>query len=247
MSPNKYIIGNWKMHGSLPDNAARLTALYAGVTERDNVAVCVPFPYLAQAQQALAQSHIRWGAQNVSEHLGGAYTGEVAVSMLHDFGCHCAIVGHSERRAYYGENDAQVARKAHAAAGNGLQPIVCVGETLQERESGETSAIVTRQLTTVLDALDQSDKTRLVVAYEPVWAIGTGRAANADDIQTVHALLHDLLHRAGCENTPLLYGGSVKAENACTILHIEHVDGALVGGASLNPEEFLNIIKAARL
>ncbi len=246
MPRSKYIVGNWKMHGSLPDNAARLAALCASVTEQDNVAVCVPFPYLAQTQHMLTQSHIRWGAQNVSEYLGGAYTGEVAVSMLHDFGCHCVIVGHSERRALYGESDGQVATKAKTAAGSGLQAIICVGETLEERESDKTAAVVTRQLSAVLDSLDKSEKARLVVAYEPVWAIGTGRAANPDDIRKMHVLLRDLLRRAECDNTPLLYGGSVKADNAQAILHIDHVDGALVGSASLNPEEFLDIIKAVR-
>ncbi|MDR1529598.1 MAG: triose-phosphate isomerase [Burkholderiales bacterium] len=242
----KYIVGNWKMHGSLPENAALLNALRAGVCSEDRVAVCVPFPYLSQTEQMLAGSCIRWGAQNVSKHTNGAMTGEVSASMLQDFGCHCVIVGHSERRAYHHESDAQVAQKAQTAATAGLQPIVCVGETLDERERGETHAVVTRQLTAVLDTADTSLKTKMIVAYEPVWAIGTGRAANADNIGEVHALLRDLIHRAGNKDTQLLYGGSVKSANAKTLLHIANVDGALVGGASLNAEEFLTIIKTGR-
>lgn len=242
----KYIVGNWKMHGSLSENAALLAALRADVRAHDRVAVCVPFPYLQQAREILKGCAINWGAQNVSEHAGGAYTGEVAVSMLCDFGCQCVIVGHSERRSFHGERSAQVAQKAQAAGNAGLQPIVCVGETLDERERGETLSVVTQQLSAVLETVSAEVKERLVVAYEPVWAIGTGRAANNEDVAEVHTLLRDLLRQAGIEKTPILYGGSVKPANAKALLHVANVDGALVGGASLNAEDFLAIIEAGR-
>jgi triosephosphate isomerase len=242
----KYIVGNWKLHGSFQENAVRLAALKAGYQSGDALAVCVPFPYLAQAQQVLQSSAIGWGAQNVSEHAKGAFTGEVSVAMLADFGCGCVIVGHSERRSLYGEDDAMVARKAQAVAAAGMTPIVCVGETLSERESGDTAQVVTRQLAAVLDHVSEETKRRLVVAYEPVWAIGTGRAASEEDVREVHALLRGQLEQAGVIGTRLLYGGSVKAGNARTLLNTANVDGALVGGASLDAEELLAIAQAAR-
>ncbi|MCL2871745.1 MAG: triose-phosphate isomerase [Betaproteobacteria bacterium] len=246
MAAAKYIVGNWKLHGSVQENAARLAALKAGCRSDVALAVCVPFPYLAQAQQALQGSAIAWGAQNVSEHAKGAFTGEVSAAMLTDFGCSCVIVGHSERRSLYGEDDATVARKVQAAAAAGITPIVCVGETLSERERGETAQVVTRQLAAVLVHVSTETKRHMVVAYEPVWAIGTGLAASEEDVREVHALLREQLERAGAANARLLYGGSVKASNAKTLLNIANVDGALVGGASLNAEEFLEIAQAAR-
>ena len=246
MAAAKYIVGNWKLHGNVQENAARLAALKAGCRPDVALAVCVPFPYLAQAQQALQGSAIGWGAQNVSEHAKGAFTGEVSAAMLTDFGCGCVIVGHSERRSLYGEDDAVVARKAQAAAEAGLSPIVCVGETLAERERGETAQVVMRQMAAVLAHVSEETKRRMVVAYEPVWAIGTGLAASEEDVREVHALLREQLERAGAKNARLLYGGSVKANNARTLLNIANVDGALVGGASLNAEEFLEIAQAAR-
>ncbi|MCL2310430.1 MAG: triose-phosphate isomerase [Proteobacteria bacterium] len=242
----KYIVGNWKLHGNERENAARFAALKAGCRPSDALAVCVPFPYLAQAQQALQGSTIGWGAQNVSEHAKGAFTGEVSATMLADFGCSCAIVGHSERRSLYGEDDAAVARKAQAVATVGMTPIVCVGETLTERERGETAQVVTRQLAAVLAHASPETKHKLVVAYEPVWAIGSGQAALEEDVREVHALLRKQLNQAGVTGTRLLYGGSVKAGNAAALLNITDVDGALVGGASLNVEEFLAIAQAAQ-
>ncbi|MDR0770008.1 MAG: triose-phosphate isomerase [Burkholderiales bacterium] len=242
----KTIVGNWKLHGSLQENAARLAALKAGCRSDDALAVCVPFPYLAQAQQLLQGSAIGWGAQNVSEHAKGAFTGEVSATMLADFGCGCVIVGHSERRSLYGEDDATVVRKAQAVAAAGMTPIVCVGETLSERERGDTAQVVTRQLAAVLTVASEELKHRLVVAYEPVWAIGTGRAASEEDVREVHALLRGQLKEAGVNGARLLYGGSVKANNAKALLNIAGVDGALVGGASLDAEEFLAIVQAAR-
>ncbi|MDR2711478.1 MAG: triose-phosphate isomerase [Burkholderiales bacterium] len=246
MVATKYIVGNWKLHGSTQENAVRLAALKAGCRHGDALAVCVPFPYLAQAQQALQGSAIGWGAQNVSEQAKGAFTGEVSAAMLADFGCSCAIVGHSERRALYGEDDATVARKAQAVAEAGMTPIVCVGETLAERKCGEMVQVVTRQLAAVLAHVSAETKQRLVIAYEPVWAIGTGLAASEDDVREVHALLRGQLEKAGVTGTRLLYGGSVKASNAGALLNTANVDGALVGGASLDAEEFLKIAQAAR-
>ncbi|MDR2172831.1 MAG: triose-phosphate isomerase [Burkholderiales bacterium] len=242
----KYIVGNWKLHGSVQENAVRFAALKAGCQPGDTLAVCVPFPYLAQAQQALQGSAIGWGAQNVSEHAKGAFTGEVSAAMLADFGCGCVIVGHSERRSLYGEDDATVARKAQAVAEAGMMPIVCVGETLSERECGDTAQVVTRQLAAVLADASEELKRGLVVAYEPVWAIGSGRAASEEDVREVHALLRGQLEQAGVIGARLLYGGSVKASNAGTLLNVVNVDGALVGGASLDAEEFLAIAQAAR-
>ncbi|MCL2297927.1 MAG: triose-phosphate isomerase [Proteobacteria bacterium] len=247
MATAKYIVGNWKLHGNAQENAARLAALKERCRPDDALAVCVPFPYLAQAQQALQGSTIGWGAQNVSEHAKGAFTGEVSAAMLADFGCGCAIVGHSERRSLYGEDDATVARKAQAVAEAGMTPIVCVGETLAERERGETAQVVTRQLAAVLAHVSAETKRRLVIAYEPVWAIGSGRAASEEDVHEVHAMLRGQLEQAGVTGTRLLYGGSVKASNAGALLNIADVDGALVGGASLDAEEFLAIAQAARV
>jgi triosephosphate isomerase len=246
MTAVKYIVGNWKLHGNAQENAARFAALKAGCRPDDALAVCVPFPYLSQAQQALQGSTIAWGAQNVSEHAKGAFTGEVSAAMLADFGCNCVIVGHSERRSLYGEDDATVARKAQAVAEAGMTPIVCVGETLTERECGDTAQVVTRQLAAVLIHTSEETKRRLVVAYEPVWAIGSGRAANEEDVREVHALLRGQLEQVGVTSTRLLYGGSVKANNAGTLLNVANVDGALVGGASLDAEEFLAIAQAAQ-
>jgi triosephosphate isomerase len=202
----------------------------------------VPFPYLGQAQAALTGTPIAWGAQNVSEHAAGAYTGEVAASMLVDFGCRYGIVGHSERRQLYGDTDAGVAAKAAALLAAGVTPIACVGETLAEREAGTTEAVVLRQLDAVL-AVVAGDAARLVVAYEPVWAIGTGRTATTDQAQAVHATLRARLAQAGAAGIPLLYGGSVKADNAGALFAQPDIDGGLIGGASLKAGEFLAIAR----
>jgi triosephosphate isomerase len=194
----------------------------------------VPFPYLAQAAERLRGTRIAWGAQNVSEHAQGAYTGEVSAAMLAEFGCRYVIVGHSERRQLYGETDAQVAAKFTAVRSAGMTPILCVGETLAEREAGNTEAVVARQLSPVRFA-------DAVLAYEPVWAIGTGRNATPEQAQAVHAFLRQ---RVPAE-TPILYGGSVKPQNAAEIFAMPDVDGGLVGGASLVAKDFLDIVKAA--
>jgi len=241
----KLVVGNWKMNGALGRNAELLGALRSGWQGGDGraIAVCVPFPYLAQAQDALAGSTVAWGAQNVSEHASGAFTGEVSAGMLVDFGARYVIVGHSERRHGFGESDAQVAAKALAALAGGLTPIVCVGETLAEREAGRTQEVVARQLAVVLDGA-AADAGRLVVAYEPVWAIGTGRTASPAQAQEVHAALRAQLARNAAEGVPLLYGGSVKADNAAALFGQPDIDGGLIGGASLAAAEFLAIAGA---
>jgi triosephosphate isomerase len=219
------------MHGSRASIAALLDAL---VSENpSSCAVCPPFPYLGQVAERLRGSRIAWGAQNVSEHAQGAFTGEVAASMLAEFGCRYAIVGHSERRQLYRETDAQVAAKFAAVRAAGMIPILCVGETLQEREAGRTEEVVARQL----GAVDFKDG---VLAYEPVWAIGTGRNATPEQAQAVHAFLRKKVPAA----TLILYGGSVKPQNAAAIFAMPDVDGGLIGGASLVAKDFLAIAEA---
>ena len=242
---NSLIVGNWKMNGGLAANArllARLAGEWRAAKDRA-MAVCVPAPYLAQAQTLLAGSEVAWGAQDVSEHASGAYTGEVSAAMVAEFGCRYAIVGHSERRQYHGESDAVVGAKARAALNAGLVPIACVGETLAERERGDTEAIVARQLDALIAALGP-DVARAVVAYEPVWAIGTGRTASPSQAQEVHAALRARLAHAGAGEVSVLYGGSVKAGNAAALFAMPDIDGALVGGASLDADEFLTIARA---
>jgi triosephosphate isomerase len=237
------VVGNWKMNGGLAANARLLERLAAARDVSRGIAVCVPFPYLAQARDALAASAVGWGAQDVSPNAPGAYTGDVAAAMLVDFACRYVIVGHSERRQGHGESDALVAQKARAALAAGLTPIVCVGETLEEREAGRTEAVVLRQLGAVVEALG-ADIARTVVAYEPVWAIGTGRTATPEMAQAVHARLRARLAEAGAADVTLLYGGSVKAANAKALFAMQDIDGGLVGGASLDADEFLGIARA---
>jgi triosephosphate isomerase len=244
----KLVVGNWKMNGSLRQNDALLADLRSGWTAMPSrrIAICVPFPYLWQAQAALSGSVVEWGAQNVSEHASGAFTGEVAATMVAEFGSRVAIVGHSERRALYGETDAAVANKAAAALAAGLTPIVCVGETLAEREASATDAVVLRQLDAVVAVLGEK-LAQAVVAYEPVWAIGTGRTAAPQQAEAVHELLRRRLRTAVGEAAAemlLLYGGSVKADNAKTLFACANIDGGLVGGASLKADEFLAIARA---
>jgi len=239
---DRLVVGNWKMNGDRASNARRFDALAAGWRARPGraIAVCVPFPYLAQASERLEGSAVTWGAQDVSEHASGAHTGEVSASMVAEFGSRYAIVGHSERRQSHAESDALVAAKARAALGAGLVPIVCVGETLAEREAGTTGAVVERQIGAVIAGLGAA-MARCVVAYEPVWAIGTGRTASPEQAQEVHALLRARLGKAGAGEVALLYGGSVKAANAAALFGMADVDGGLVGGASLDTDELMAI------
>jgi len=236
----RLVAGNWKMYGSLATNRALLDAVVAGFSGIKGVecAVCVPFPYLAQVADRLRGTALAWGAQNVSEHLDGAYTGEVAVAMLKDFGCRYVIVGHSERRQVFRESDGQVAGKFVAAVTHGLTPIFCVGETLEEREAGRTEEVVTRQLDAVVN---RGEFSQAVLAYEPVWAIGTGRTATPEQAQAVHAFLRKKVP----SETVILYGGSVKPQNAAAIFAMPDVDGGLIGGASLAAGDFLAIARAA--
>ncbi|PVY92539.1 triosephosphate isomerase [Acidovorax sp. 99] len=244
----KLIAGNWKMNGSLAANEALLKALIAGAADvACDVAVAVPAPYLAQVQALTAGTAIAVAAQDVSSHEAGAYTGEVSVAMLKDFGVRYALVGHSERRQYHGETDAIVAEKAQRALAAGVTPVVCVGETLQEREAGLTEAVVKRQLAAVIH-LNGHCISEIVVAYEPVWAIGTGRTASPEQAQAVHAVLRTQLAAASehADRIRLLYGGSMNAANAAQLLVQPDIDGGLVGGASLKAPDFLQIIAAAR-
>ncbi len=244
----KLIAGNWKMNGNLAANAALLQAIRARAAEHPaELAVCVPAPYLAQAQQALAGSTVAWGAQDLSVHESGAYTGEVSAAMLQDFGCTYVIVGHSERRSYHAESDELVAQKAARAMSAGLVPIVCVGETLEQREQGDTGAVVTRQLKAVLD-LPGLQLDKLVIAYEPVWAIGTGRTATPEMAQQVHELIRSTIAQcdaSAAAQVRILYGGSMKPDNAGELLAMPDIDGGLIGGASLKAPDFLAIAQAA--
>lgn len=242
----KLVVGNWKMHGSHKANAELLEGILQARPFDADVAVCVPFPYLSETAVALAASGVSWGAQDVSPHGQGAYTGEVSAAMLHEFGCRWAIVGHSERRQYHAESDAVVAEKAKAALARGITPIVCVGETLAQREAGETEHVVKRQMSAVIHELAHCVG-EIVVAYEPVWAIGTGRTATPAQAQEVHALLRAQLRAASprADAMRLLYGGSVKPDNARELFAQPDIDGALVGGASLKAPDFVAIVRAA--
>jgi triosephosphate isomerase len=242
------VAGNWKMFGNRSSNRALLDAVLAGLTQGSDgalagveCAVCVPYPYLGEVSARLAGTSLAWGAQNLSEHAQGAYTGEVSASMLKEFGCRYAIVGHSERRQLYGETDTVVAAKFAAAAGQGMTPILCLGETLAEREAGRTEEVVGRQLEAVVRLNGKPLFERAVVAYEPVWAIGTGRTATPAQAQEVHAFLRKQLFGS----TRLLYGGSVKRENAASLFAMPDVDGGLIGGASLVAADFVGIAQAA--
>lgn len=239
----KLVIGNWKMHGSLAANVTLLEAIKAAPASA-RLAVCAPFPYLAQCQALLAGSAVAWGAQDVSAEARGAFTGEVAASMLAEFGVSYALVGHSERRSYHGETDATVAAKAVRALEFGIVPVVCVGESLAQREAGETEAVVGRQLGAVLETLSLEQLGRIVLAYEPVWAIGTGKTASSEQAQAVHAFLRAQVaaRDAGvAARMAMLYGGSVKPDNAAELFSMPDIDGGLIGGASLKSDDFLAI------
>ncbi|MBU0746561.1 MAG: triose-phosphate isomerase [Gammaproteobacteria bacterium] len=247
-SKKKLIAGNWKMNGSLAANEALLKAVIAGVDDAAyDIAVAVPAPYFAQVQSLVAGSAIAVAAQDVSLHQVGAFTGEISAAMLGDFGVRYALVGHSERRQYHGETDVVVAEKAQRALAAGVTPIICVGETLAERDAGQTEVVVKRQLAAVIH-LNGHCISEVVVAYEPVWAIGTGRTASPEQAQAVHAVLRAQLAAASehADRIRLLYGGSMNAGNAAQLLAQPDIDGGLVGGASLKAPDFLQIIAAAR-
>lgn len=245
----KIVAGNWKMHGNLASNAELLQGVRAAVVGvAADVAVCVPYPYLDQVRKALEGSNVAWGAQDVSEHAQGAYTGEVSAAMLVDFGCTYVIVGHSERRSLYGDTDAIVAAKFEAAQKAGLVPILCVGETLDERERNVTAEVVTRQLNAVISRCGIASLARAVVAYEPVWAIGTGRTATPEQAQEVHATIRARIAKddAGVANgLRIQYGGSMKPGNAKELMAQPDIDGGLIGGAALVAADFAAICAAA--
>jgi triosephosphate isomerase len=248
----KFVAGNWKMHGSLAQNAGLLDAVRNGMGQIRNVdcAVCVPFPYLPQAQQKLSGSAVKWGAQDVHQSDEGAYTGEVSAGMLRDFGCGYVLVGHSERRAYYGESSHLVAEKFLAAQHAGITPILCVGETLEQRENGTTETVVAGQLDALIRLGGVEALRNAVVAYEPVWAIGTGKTASSAQAQAVHAFIRRRVASQDgqiASGLCILYGGSVKASNAAELFAMPDIDGGLIGGASLVADEFLAICRASQV
>jgi triosephosphate isomerase len=243
MTRTRLVAGNWKMNGSRSANRALLEAVQAGLAGLGGMecAVCVPFPYLHDVSEQLRGGPVAWGAQNLSEQAKGAFTGEVSASMLLEFGCRYVIVGHSERRQLYGETDSQVAAKFARALDAKLVPILCVGETLEEREQGRMEKVLARQLDEVLTTTGIEAFSGAVVAYEPVWAIGTGRTATPEQAQEAHAFIRRRIFKG----TRILYGGSVKADNAKSIFAMPDVDGGLIGGASLVAQDFLAICRAA--
>ena len=246
----KLVAGNWKMNGSKASIKELLDGIKQGiadVTDAD-VAVCVPFVYLGEVESQLNGTPIAWGAQNMSDQPSGAFTGEISSSMLNDFGCSYVIVGHSERRTLYGEDDAVVASKFAAIRAAGMTPILCVGETLEEREKGITEDVVARQLDAVIDAEGIGAIGDAVIAYEPVWAIGTGKTATPEQAQEVHDFIRKRLASQDstvAEKTRILYGGSMNASNAAELLAKPDIDGGLIGGASLKADDFLTICRAA--
>ena len=246
----KLVTGNWKMNGNLASNQSLLKSLIPLLKSISGTrcAVCVPYPYLYQTEQLLRGSGISWGAQDVCEYDHGAYTGGVSAGMLADFGCRYVLVGHSERRALFGDTDKAVALKFAAVLKAGLTPILCVGETLAERESGVTEQVVARQMDAVIAQAGVSALGQAVMAYEPVWAIGSGKTATPDEAQAVHAFIRARVAEQDmrvADSLLLLYGGSVKASNAKQLFAMPDIDGGLIGGAALVAEEFAAICKAA--
>lgn len=247
----KLVVGNWKMYGRLERNQALLQGVIAGVRDLKDAgyAVCVPYPYLPQAQAMLQGSNVAWGAQNLSPHDEGAFTGAVAPGMLVDFGCTYVIIGHSERRGLFHESDEIASAKFDAALKAGMKPIFCVGETLEERESGITEDVVAKQLDAVLDRAGAQALSNAVIAYEPVWAIGTGKTATPDQAQAVHAFIRQRVAQHDsqvAQSLCILYGGSVKPGNAVELFGMQDIDGGLIGGASLVAEDFIAICQAAQ-
>lgn len=243
------VVGNWKMNGSAASIQSLLDGIKQGIAtvNKTAVGVCPPYVYLSQVSASLAGTPVACGVQNISEQESGAYTGEIAISMLKDFGCQYVIVGHSERRNIYGETDEVVAKKFAKTQAGGLIPILCVGELLEEREAGNTENVVQRQLDAVINLTGIAALANAVIAYEPVWAIGTGKTASPQQAQEVHAFIRQHLAKqeaAIAEKVQILYGGSMKGSNAVELIAMADVDGGLIGGAALNAEEFLTICRA---
>jgi triosephosphate isomerase len=244
------VAGNWKMNGDGAANSQLIDGIISGLPDADNVEVlvCPPYPYLAAVKAAIGSSKLLLGSQNVSEHTSGAFTGEVAPAMLSELGCQYAIVGHSERRSLYGETSEQVAGKYAAALAAGLTPVLCLGETLEEREAGRTEAVISAQLNAVLERNGVDSVAKAVIAYEPVWAIGTGMTATPQQAQDVHRHIRDELAAQNNDvaaGVQILYGGSMKGDNAAGLLGMPDIDGGLIGGASLKAADFLAIVEAA--
>jgi len=248
-SPHKIVVANWKMHGNLKQNEQLIKAYVAELSNlaQTQVVVCVPYPYLAQVQQLLQGSGIAWGAQNMAKYVSGAYTGEVSPEMLVDFGAQYVILGHSERSTAYCESDENIADKFMLAKQYGLTPILCVGETLIEREAGVMEMVVAKQLATIIQMYGASLFADAVVAYEPIWAIGSGLAATPDQAESMHEFIRNRIasyDQTAADSLKILYGGSVNPQNAVQLLNQQEIDGALVGRCSLNAEQFIKICQA---
>lgn len=243
------IVGNWKMNGTSASVAALLGDVLAGLGDcRAEVGVCAPFVFIPQASQIIGDRPLSLGAQNVADHESGAYTGEVSAAMLKEFGCTLAIVGHSERRSLYGETDTLVAARYKQSIAGGVRPILCVGETLEQREQGRTLQVIDAQLEAVFSAAGVESLAHAVIAYEPVWAIGTGRTATSQQAQEVHQHIRSVIAKSSSDiaaKVQILYGGSVKADNARELFAMPDIDGGLIGGASLDAKSFLAICHAA--
>ena len=242
------VAGNWKMNASKETVNSLIEGILSGVNETTSeVIVCAPFPYLSQVESLINKSKLMLGAQNLNVNPAGAYTGEVSADMIKDFGAQYVIVGHSERRSLYGETNAIVAEKTKTAIGAGLTPLLCVGESLEDRESGNTEAVVEEQINAVIDLIGIESFDQVIIAYEPVWAIGTGLTASPEQAQAVHLFIRNLLANSSekiAQRTPILYGGSMNAGNAADLISCSDIDGGLIGGAALKAEDFLQICKA---
>ncbi|QGU32263.1 triose-phosphate isomerase [Thermochromatium tepidum] len=246
------IAGNWKMNNTRAGAESLIQGVIEGSTgmTKTEIAVCVPFVFLELGQRLLSGTPIRLGAQNVSTEASGAYTGEISAAMLREFGCRYVICGHSERRQYYGETDAVVAKKLAMVVSSGMTPILCVGETLEQREQGVTETVIARQIDAIIEANGIDSIGQIEIAYEPVWAIGTGKTATPEQAQEVHAFIRRRIAAHGgaiAEKMRILYGGSVKPSNAADLLAMPDIDGGLIGGASLVAEEFLAICRAGEM
>jgi len=249
LSPRKMVVANWKMHGNLARNQALVHKYLQGLQPlaHADVVVCVPYPYLAQAQSLLADTNVAWGAQNIAKVEQGAYTGEVSADMLRDFGANYVIIGHSERSTAYCESDENIAEKFMMAKRHGLIPILCVGETLLEREAGVMERVVGKQLETIIRLFGGAAFTQTIVSYEPIWAIGTGLAASAEQAVAMHKFIRETVAAAdqsAADSLKILYGGSVNPQNAVQLLNQKEIDGALVGRCSLDAEQFIKICQA---
>ena len=242
------VAGNWKMNASKETVNSLIEGVLSGMNEvSSEVIVCAPFPYLSQVESLINNSKLMLGAQNLNVNPAGAFTGEVSADMIKDFGAQHVIVGHSERRSLYGETNAIVAEKTKAAIGAGLTPLLCVGESLEDRESGNTEAVVEEQINAVIDLIGIESFDQVIIAYEPVWAIGTGLTATPEQAQAVHLFIRNLLADSSekiAQRTPILYGGSMNAGNAADLISCSDIDGGLIGGAALKAEDFLQICKA---